>query len=267
MLQLLDLAQQYVDAGRVSGIRFSTRPDAVEDEVLDVLSRYTISAIELGLQSMDDEVLLACRRGHTADTARKACRRIVSRGYALVGQMMLGLPGSDAQKELDTAREMCALGACAARVYPTVVFEGTALAAMMRDGRYTPLSNAEAAERSAPILELLEENGVSLLRVGLCASEVLSSSAVLGGANHPALGEMCYGALFRSRMCRLLDGLGGQAEGRRIVCFDVPRGKLSQALGQKRENVQALCRRYLLDDVHMRESAELWGTQVKLTSV
>ena len=211
---------------------------------------------------MDDEVLFACRRGHTAQQARDACRRIVSRGYALVGQMMLGLPGSDADKEMATAREICALGAVAARVYPTVVFEDTALAAMLKGGRYTPLDDVEAAERCAPILALFEEQGVSVLRVGLCASETLSSSRVMGGANHPALGELCYAALFRRRMAALLDE---RTSCGRVATFAVPRGKTSQALGQKRENARVLCSRYGLASVRVLEDAMLEGTQVKLT--
>lgn len=264
MIELLDLAQSYVDAGRVSGIRFSTRPDALDDGVLDILSRYTVVAIELGLQSMDDAVLAACRRGHTSDVARDACRRIVARGYALVGQMMLGLPASNADKEMATAMEICDLGASAVRVYPTVVFDGTALGELLKKGEYTPLTDAEAAERCAPILALLEERGVRALRVGLCASEVLSSSRVLGGANHPALGEMCYAALFHRRMSELLVG---QATAGRTACFAVPRGKTSQALGQKRANAISLMRRYTLADICVREDTSLCGTRVKLTLI
>ena len=264
MIELLDLAQHYVDTGRVSGIRFSTRPDALGDDVFDVLSRYSVTTIELGLQSMDDAVLAACRRGHTAEVAREACRRVVSHGYALGGQMMLGLPGSDAEKELQTAREICALGATEARVYPTVVFDGTALGEMLKTGEYTPLTDAEAAERCAPILALLEENGVQLLRVGLCASETLSSSRVLGGANHPALGEMCYSALFLQRMKALLDG---QTTGGRKAAFVVPLGKTSQALGQKRQNARELCELYDLREVCVREDQTLSGTQTTLTLI
>ena len=264
MVSLLDLAQSYVDAGRVSGIRFSTRPDAMGEDVLDVLLHYTIAAVELGLQSMDDGVLLACRRGHTADEARDACRRIVARGYPLVGQMMLGLPGSNAEKEMETAREICALGAVAVRVYSTVVFDGTALGELLKRGEYTPLTDAEAAERCAPILALFEARGVQLLRVGLCASETLSSSRVLGGANHPALGELCYSALFRLRMSKLLDG---QKTDGRVAKFLVPRGKTSQALGQKRANVQMLISAYGLADLRVCEDEALVGTQVTLTLI
>jgi histone acetyltransferase (RNA polymerase elongator complex component) len=237
----------------------------VGEDVLDALEPFTVSAIELGLQSMDDGVLAACRRGHTAAEARDACRRIVARGYALVGQMMLGLPASDADKEMETAREICALGAVAMRIYPTVVFEGTSLGRMMRAGQYTPIVNDEAARQCAPILALLQEGQTKLLRAGLCASETLSSARVLGGANHAALGELCYSALFLSRMEKLLDACSVLTG--RTVCFDAPRGKRSQVLGQQRMNVRALVERYGVSEVRVRECDTLAGTQLKLTIV
>ena len=252
MLHLLDIAQRYVDAGAVSGIRFSTRPDAVGEDVLDALSSYTITAIELGLQSMDDAVLHLAARGCTAETAREACRRVVEYGYPLVGQMMGGLPGATEQSERQTAREICALGATAARVYPVVVFDNTPLSDMMRRGDYVPLDNEQAVLRCARVLDVLEEQGVACLRVGLCASEVLQSSRVLGGANHPALGELVYGALWYARMCTVLERCP-QAKGKSVV-IEVPRGKLSQAVGQHRCNVSALKARFALRDVRVCES-------------
>ena len=264
MMRLLDMAQGYVDAGKVSGIRFSTRPDAVGEDVLDILSRYTVSAIELGLQSMDDTVLSLCRRGHTAAQAEDACRRIVARGYALVGQMMIGLPGATPESELVTATRICELGAVAARVYPTVVFDGTALAAWMRSGQYAPLTNEAAAERSAYVLDVFEQNGVELLRVGLCASDGLSSDAAIGGANHPALGEMAYGALFYRRMTQAMEASSIAWQGREVTFF-VPRGKTSQAVGQHRVNAKRLTETFGPSRVNIKESDQLTGTQVVLS--
>ena len=264
MVRLLDVAQGYVDAGKVSGIRFSTRPDAVGEDVLDILSRYTVAAIELGLQSMDDTVLSLCRRGHTAAQAEDACRRIVARGYSLVGQMMIGLPGSTPERELLTAARICELGAVAARVYPTVVFDGTALAAWMRSGEYTPLTNEAAAERSACVLDVFEQHGVDILRVGLCASEGLSSEAAIGGANHSALGELAYGALFRMRMAQALSAGKMDWRGKRVTLL-VPRGKVSQAIGQRRANVRWLTEAVGFSCVNIKESDQLTGTQVVLS--
>lgn len=264
MIRLLDLAQTYVDAGRVSGIRFSTRPDAVGEGVLNLLSRYTISAIELGLQSLDDNVLRECRRGHTAAQAEDACRRIVARGYTLVGQMMLGLPEATPESDRLTARRICALGTKAARIYPTVVLEGTVLANLMRAGFYMPPTSLEAALSCAEILDIFEKRGLDVLRVGLCAAEGLDSKRVVGGAYHPAMGEMAYTMLFRMRMDEQLVASGHKWEGCDAT-FTVPRGKTSQAVGYRRDNALWLTERYGIKKLTVLESDELSGTQVVLS--
>lgn len=259
MVRLLNLAQTYVDRHCVSGIRFSTRPDAVGEDVLDILSHYTISAIELGLQSMDDEVLLATRRGHTAMEAELACRRIVARGYPLVGQMMLGLPASTRDRELATAYAICRMGASAARIYPTVVLKETALARLTERGSYIPLSVEQAIDRCADVLTIFEHENVDVLRVGLCSSDGFSNDRAIAGAYHPALGELAYARLFRRKMAELLKGYTGKSP-----TFSVARGKLSQAIGQHRENIVTLCCEFELENIDVRESDALSQMQVIL---
>lgn len=163
MIYLLETGYGYVKSGRVSSIRLSTRPDYIDAEILDILSRYGVKTIELGLQSMSDRVLAACKRGHTAEQGREACRMIKERGFELIGQMMIGLPCSTEEDEIYTAREICALGAHGARIYPTVVFLDTELADMAERGEYTPLSVEEAAGRSASVLDVFARTGVRVI--------------------------------------------------------------------------------------------------------
>lgn len=122
MLYLLDTAQKYIDEGRVQSIRLSTRPDYIDDEILTILSHYGVKNVELGLQSMDDDVLLATKRGHSSRQGAEACKLIKEYGFSLVGQMMVGLPGASLQSEKYTAEELCRLKVDAVRIYPTVVF-------------------------------------------------------------------------------------------------------------------------------------------------
>lgn len=260
MCRLLDVAQQYVDAGCVQGIRCSTRPDAVGEDILDIFSQYSISAIELGLQSMDDEVLLATRRGHTVAQAEDACRRIVARGYELVGQIMTGLPASTREKELATAKMVCDLGVSAVRIYPTVVLQGTALAYLAKEGNYLPMTVEDAVDRCADLLAIFESRNVDILRIGLCSSDGFSAEHLYGGAYHPALGEMAYARFYQRKMRNLLLSYSGKHP-----TFLVSRGKLSQAIGQHRENTIALCREFQLERIDVRESDLLAGTQVILS--
>ena len=238
MIRLLDTAQKYVNAGRVHAIRLSTRPDYIDDEVLEILSRYAVRTIELGLQSMDDAVLRASGRGHDAKTAREACRRVRESGFSRVGQMMIGLPASSPEAEMQTAEEICRMGADAARIYPTVVFYETPLCEMTQAGQYRPLDMREAVERSARVLEILERGGVPCIRIGLCATESLvSDDAVLAGPNHPALGELVWNEFYYARVREAIDAadLAGQR-----IALSVPRGETSKVIGQRRSNAKRL---------------------------
>lgn len=240
MCRLLDLAQTYVKAGRVESIRLSTRPDYIDEEILSILSRYPVKTIELGLQSMDDAVLSACRRGHTAAQAEAACRAVVKAGFSLVGQMMIGLPEATPESEIKTAQKICDLGASAVRIYPTVVFYDTPLCEMTQHGAYAPLSVEEAVERTAPVLQIFRARALPCIRVGLCATESLTSpDAVYAGPNHPALGEMILGeCLYRKVKDKVLQtGLEGQG-----IVLEVPPRELSATVGQHRRNIEKLQR-------------------------
>jgi histone acetyltransferase (RNA polymerase elongator complex component) len=266
MHKLLALAQEYVEHGKVDGIRFSTRPDAVEDALLDSLAPYHISAIELGLQSLCDRVLALSERGHTAAVAMDACRRIVARGYPLCGQMMLGLPGSDIDDEILTARRICEVGATQARVYPTVVLRETPLERAMLRGEYMPLTVEQAVIRGASVMEIFEQYGVTLLRIGLCENEDLRGEQVAGGAHHPAMGELILGECYFKKMDALL-AQATDAYQDKIARFSVSKGKCSQALGQSRTNANRLCEKYGLSRVCVVEDASLTDAGVRLDGI
>lgn len=255
MVDLLERAERYVRGGGVSSIRLSTRPDYIDREILDILSRYSVKTVELGLQSMDDEVLAASRRGHTAEQAREACVLVKEYGFSLIGQMMIGLPASDAAREVMTAETLCDLGVDGARVYPTVVFEDTELCEMAKRGEYAPLELDGAVARTKAVLDVFRWHDVPCIRVGLCASENLASDKVYGGANHSAIGELAMGEIYYEEMCRLLDGCG-DVTGKTVV-FYVARGAVSRAVGQKRVNIERICKKYLPLRVKVLEKNDL----------
>ncbi|MGN1047307.1 MAG: elongator complex protein 3 [Eubacteriales bacterium] len=268
MISLLETAYAYVKSGRVKEIRLSTRPDYIDDEILGILERYGVKTIELGLQSMSDKVLLASKRGHDAFSAEKACRLIKKRGFSLVGQMMIGLPLSDAENERDTAEKICELGADAARVYPTVVFYETELAEMEKRGEYMPLAPEDAVFRTKEVLKIFDSHSVPCIRVGLCASENLSSEeTVCGGANQSAIGELAMGEVFFDKMSDLLEEVpdGGDAK---AVTFLVPTGATSKAIGQKRKNINRLKDKYFVKKnikfVKVVEKDTLFGYNIKM---
>lgn len=268
MLYLLGLAKEHIDSGKVRAIRLSTRPDYIDAEILDILAEHGVTDIELGLQSMCDRVLGASKRGHSAECAREACRLIKSRGFNLVGQMMIGLPESTGEDEIATAREIVSLGCDAARIYPTVVLGETALADMTASGEYTPLTMEEAVARSSAVLEVFEESGIPVIRLGLCAADNLfEEGAMVAGAYHSAFGEMVYAEIYYKKIREYIDahGLKDKISGRDVVLC-VPRGEVSKVSGQKRANKLRLCADYGARSVRIveREGLERYCVKVEV---
>ena len=253
MIRLLDTAENFVREARVTGIRLSTRPDYISREILDILSRYTVRTIELGIQSMDDNVLSAAKRGHTAADSENACRLVREYGFSLVGQMMTGLPYSTPESETMTAERICELSADGARIYPTMVFHGTELEKMTLDGRYIPSELDDAVSRTAGVLGVFVSHGVPAIRIGLHSGETLyAEDGIACGAYHPAMGELVEGELYYRAECRELEKYSGTTSGRTAV-FTIPAAATSKAAGQKRRNTVRLTEAFGLSGVKFRE--------------
>lgn len=268
MIRLLLISDEFVESGRVGSVRCSTRPDYIDAEILEILREHHVKTIELGIQSMSDEVLSASKRGHTAERALEACRAVKNAGFDLIGQMMIGLPGSSLEDEIATARAICNAGADGARVYPTVVFAETELAEMTSIGSYKPLDIEDAIERTASVLDIFDRAGIPVIRVGLCSGENLSSpESVVGGANHPALGELAMGELTYRRICEEADKaiLSTDPRGKTMTVY-VPVGATSRAVGQKKRNILRLnekyCKNHAINRIKILEISSIIGYNI-----
>lgn len=248
MIRLLEMAQPYLALGKVSSLRCSTRPDYINGEILDILARYGVRTVELGIQSTSDEVLSASKRGHTADVSWRAAAALKAAGFNFIGQMMVGLPASNIERETATARDICAMGADGARVYPTVVFADTELSDMSFSGAYEPLTEEDAVRRTAAVLEVFDAMRVPVIRVGLHSGESLSSpEKAVAGARHPAMGELAMGELTFNRICVEIERF---FEGRKVLepkqtlVISVPKGATSRAVGQNKRNISRIREKY-----------------------
>ncbi len=230
-------AKPFLLSGEAEGIRLSTRPDYIDEETVSFLKAHGVKTVELGAQSMCDDVLEKSRRGHTAADTRRAARLIIEGGLTLGLQMMTGLPLSTPEKEAETAREFVRLGAKEARIYPLAVFYDTPLYAEMLSGRFVPPTAEESVDRVADALAILEEGGIKVLRIGLMETQTLSS-CIAGGAYHPAMGEMARARLWRNRLEKALSGLWGDVT---VFCEEK---LISSVLGHKRDNFRFLSEKY-----------------------
>ena len=196
---LLEEAAHFCGEGGFAGVRFSTRPDCINEEILRELSDYPVTDIELGAQSMSDYVLAESERGHTAAETRLASWLIKNAGYNLTLQMMTGLPGDTTEISRQTAEELAALKPDAVRIYPTLVLQGTMLEKKLLRGEYQPQSLDEAITQCACLLRFFTDKHINVLRVGLHDSEGVAKSW-LAGPHHPAFRELCEGEAMISQI-------------------------------------------------------------------
>jgi len=200
----LKLVQPYLDSGAIQNIRCSTRPDYINDEVLKLLKRYRVGTIELGAQSMDDEVLIRSKRGHTVADTLNAAKLIREYEINLGLQMMIGLPGDTKQKAIFTAKKIIEEKAENTRIYPTIIIKSTKLEEMYRQGKYLPLTMEEAVDWTAEILEIFEQSEVRVLRIGLHPSEgLLDGSDLVAGPFHPSFRELVLSEIWRKKLSEI----------------------------------------------------------------
>lgn len=232
MQSFLKIAYPYVQNGQASGIRISTRPDSIDKDILTTLKNYGVTAIELGAQSLDDNVLLLNRRGHTASDVKNASNLIKEYGFSLGLQMMVGLYGDRKESLYKTAKEIVLLKPDTVRIYPTVVLKGTYLDTLRLKGLFSPVNLYYASEMSAELIKMFEYSDIKVIRVGLHASKEVQESKT-GGAYHPAFREICESILKREELLKEFERF---EKGDALTVY-VPSNELSKTVGQKRSNI------------------------------
>ena len=230
MIRLLKAAYQFVEKGVVSGIRISTRPDAIDEDVLKLLKQYGVTSIELGAQSLNDDVLRLNNRGHNAIDVYNASKLIKQYGFSLGLQMMTGLYGDCDEYAIDTAKQIISILPDTVRIYPTIVLKNTDLAALYYDNKYKPQSLENAVELCSTILTMFNDANIKVIRLGLHSIE---SDSYIAGPWHPAFSELCASNLFLKRIKLLLKSKGSYT-------IYVHSKSISKMIGQKKYNINLL---------------------------
>lgn len=231
------------------GIRCSTRPDCINEDILDELKLYGMTAVELGAQSMNDEVLKANLRGHSADDVRRASRLIKDYGFQLGLQMMTGLYKDKPEYCRDTAREFADLKADTVRIYPTVILKGTMLDELREKGEYKSFSFEDTVELCADLMTFFEEEKIPVIRLGLHASEGVENS-MTGGVYHPALCEIVKSRVFLRKMSEQMS----KTDAKKFVIYTDKRN-VSIVAGHKNVNRKYLEERGITFKIKEKEGA------------
>ena len=234
----LNPVQEYIDKGVIYGIRISTRPDFIDNEELMFLKSKRVVCIELGVQSVKDHVLKLSKRGHTLDQTISAAKRIRQEGFSLGYQMMVGMPGSTWEDEVNTAKQAKELGAEEVRIYPMVVIKDTELETMWENGDYIEMETGVAVKRCAKLISFFEINNIRVIRCGLHPSEnLLEKKNFLAGPFHESFRFIVESYIFNRMLHNLCSD--NEKEAGRIIMRINPKDEAS-FFGYKNENVSVL---------------------------
>jgi histone acetyltransferase (RNA polymerase elongator complex component) len=196
--QLLPL-QHLLAVGEVSGIRVSTRPDAIDLRTVTFLKGMGVAIVELGVQSMADDVLQLSGRGHGSNEVRKAVSCLRDAGLAVGLQLMPGLPGDTPGKALESLHVLLELKPDFLRIYPTLVIAGTELEKLYEDGSYQPMTLVDAVNLCKVMLHEAAVSGVPVIRMGCsrlqCRTPNHCHQAVSPAFRQLVEVELCYDLL------------------------------------------------------------------------
>ena len=234
---LLTIANKFRSKGFVQEIRISTRPDAINEEVLSFLKENGVGIIELGLQSLSDEVLQASNRGHDAQCVFQSSELILKNGFKLGLQMMIGLPADNEERLMKTVEEIITIGPHFVRIYPVLVIKDTELESLFKNKRYEPLSVEEAARLAKQAYLRFQSHSIKVIRIGLQATERLTGGEdVVAGPFHPAFGEIVYSLIFKDILEIFLEE-NPSLKGKKIK-VEVPGNRISQWVGISKSNLR-----------------------------
>lgn len=247
--KLLKIAYEYVKEQKVSGIRVSTRPDYIDKERLQLLKKYGVRTIELGVQSTNDYILRKCKRGHTFEDVKKASKLIRKNGFTLGHQMMIGLPESTRLDELRTAKDLAKLKPKMIRLYPVLVIKNTELEEEYKNGNYEPVSLKQAIEVCKELTNFFEKKKIKIIRVGLQNTDLISNpekieSEVVAGPYHEAFGQLVEDNIWYDKMLDKIKKINTKVIEAEIL---VNPANANNVIGHKRENIIKLKETYDLD--------------------
>lgn len=232
---LLSVAKEYVEKGLVKDIRMSTRPDCIDEDILSMLKEYKTSIIELGVQSLDEKVLLDSIRGHQSEIVYKSSKMIKNSGIKLGLQMMIGLPADTEEKCIFTAKKFIELKSDCVRVYPTLVVKDTGLEKLMEQNKYNPFTLEESVNIVKKVLVLFYVNNINVIRVGLQATDDIQiGKAVLAGPYHPAFRELVEADMIKD----YLEFVILQNKNIKQMLVKSNKKNISKIIGNKKTNVK-----------------------------
>ena len=266
--ELLSVAYEYIKNKKIDSIRISTRPDYINKEILKMLKSYGVKTIELGVQSTNDYILNKSKRGHTFEDVKKASKLIRKNGFILGHQMMVGLPESTRQDEINTAKDLIKLKPKIVRIYPVLVIKGTQLEKDYESGEYTPLTVEQAVETSKDLLVLFNKKKINVIRIGLQNTNEITDpnskeSQVVAGPYHPAFRQSVESRLWYDNIANEITKVNSNVS---HIQIDVNPSDINNAVGHKRINIERINDTYNTD-LKINSNSKIKKGKLKITKL
>ena len=266
--ELLSVAYEYIKNKKIDSIRISTRPDYINKEILQMLKSYGVKTIELGVQSTNDYILNKSKRGHTFEDVKKASKLIRKNGFILGHQMMVGLPESTRQDEINTAKDLIKLKPKIVRIYPVLVIKGTQLEKDYESGEYTPLNVEQAVETAKDLLVLFNKKKINVIRIGLQNTNEITDpntkkSQVVAGPYHPAFRQLVESRLWYDNIANEIKKVNSNVT---HIQIDVNPSDINNAVGHKRINIEKINDTYNTD-LKINPNSKIKKGKLKITKL
>ena len=266
--ELLSVAYEYIKNKKIDSIRISTRPDYINKEILKMLKSYGVKTIELGVQSTNDYILNKSKRGHTFEDVKKASKLIRKNGFILGHQMMVGLPESTRQDEINTAKDLIKLKPKIVRIYPVLVIKGTQLEKDYESGEYTPLTVEQAVETAKDLLVLFNKKKINVIRIGLQNTNEITDpnskkSQVVAGPYHPAFRQLVESRLWYDNIANEIKKVNSNVT---HIQIDVNPSDINNAVGHKRINIEKIIDTYNTD-LKINPNSKIKKGKLKITKL
>ena len=267
--RLLTEATKFVKKGLVDSIRFSTRPDTITEETIALLQGFPVETIELGVQSMDNSVLILSGRGHTAYDTEKAINLLKKKTDYKIGlQMMVGLPGDSKEKSIATGNKIASFFPSFVRIYPTVVFTGSPLAILYKKGSYLPIKMDDAVSLVAKLYLLFKQKNITVIRMGLQASSDFNKDLLIAGPYHPAFGHLVFSKIFLDTAITIIEKTIStetyNINKQQSIVIHVNPSSISEMRGIKNSNTNTIKKKYGFRKVDITPDSKLLKNNISI---
>ncbi len=164
---------------RIIGLTLETRPDTLDEKEIKKYRELGATRVEIGVQSIYDDILKKNRRGHTVEETIRATKLLKDAGFKVSYHMMPGLPGSTRKKDLRMFKDIFTnpdFQPDLVKIYPCVVTKNSDLYKLWKEKKYKALTNKQTEKLICEIKKIIPP----YVRISRLIRDIPATSIVAG---------------------------------------------------------------------------------------